>query len=203
MLSVRKRLALVHFVAIVAVLAVAAFAAFWGLSRAVRVQLDAALLALAEQEQGMLNEKAKGGGRDDRPVHVHEAPPGPLPPSFVRLDRLVQIIDADGHVLARSANLGESQLPAPPTLLARLAGGATVVETLLGYGEEPTRMVSLPVAGHRRAFAIQVAGSLDDVNHVVQSAGEPFVVMGILEAANRPEGGALFSMRIPLRRDAA
>jgi two-component system OmpR family sensor kinase len=195
MLSFRKRLALVHFVAIVGVLAVAAAAAFWFLSRAVHGQLDAALLALAEQEQAMLSE------RGDQPVRIHEAKAGPLPPSFVRLDRLVQIIDADGHVLARSANLGESQLPAPQALLARLAAGETVVETLLGYGEEPTRMVSLPMPGQGRAFAIQVAGSLDDVNHVVQSAGELFIVMGIVLIGVVGVAGSLLTRRVFLAID--
>ena len=173
MLSFRRRLALVHLAVIVVVLGVAALSAYWGLSRAVHGQLDAALLALAETEVGMLAESPT------QPAHVHEAAPGPLPPSFVRLDRLVQIVDAHGEVLARSSNLGAARLPTPPALVARLAAGETVFETLHGYGEEPVRMVSVPVQAHGAMRIVQVAGSLDDVNHVVESAGLLFFALGV------------------------
>ena len=63
---------------------------------------------------------------------VHEIAPGPAPPSFVRLDRLVQIIDSNGSVLARSANLGAAKLPVSPESLSRLSSGAITFETLTG-----------------------------------------------------------------------
>jgi two-component system OmpR family sensor kinase len=171
-LSFRTRLTLVHLAAIVGVLAAAAFSAYWTLARLVHAQLDAALLALAETEIGMLAQD--GGG----PITIHEMPPGPAPPSFVRLDRLMQIVDAEGRVVARSANLGASRLPTPPALLKRLAAGETVFETLEQFAEEPTRMVSVPARAPEALWAVQVAGSLDDVNKVVNSAGLLFVVMG-------------------------
>jgi two-component system OmpR family sensor kinase len=189
-LSFRKRLALVHLAAIVVVLTVGALGAYWMLSRAVHDQLDAALLALAETELGMLAEDPS------QPVRVHEVPPGPAPPSFERLDRLLQIVDADGNVVARSANLGAARLPTPPALLARLAAGEAVFETLPGYGTEPTRMVSLPVQGHGRLRAIQVAGSLDDVNHVVQSASVLFIVMGVALVLAVGSAGAVLTGRV-------
>lgn len=136
-------------------------------------QLGAALLALAETEIGML---AEGTGK---PVTVHEAPRGTAPPSFVRLDRLVQIVDGDGPVLARSSNLGEAQLPVPGALLKRLAAGEAVFETLSGFGEEPTRMVSVPVIGRGPLRVVQVAGSLDDTNQAMASAGLLFLLMGV------------------------
>ena len=139
MLSFRRRLGLVHQFVILVVLAIAASAAYWSLSRAVHGQLDAALLALAETEAGMLAEER------GEPI-VHEtAAAGSAPMSFVRLDRLVQIVDAQGRVIARSANLGAATLPAHPATLARLANGETVFETLHSFGEEPTRLVSVPV----------------------------------------------------------
>jgi two-component system OmpR family sensor kinase len=180
MLSFRNRLALVHLALIGGVLTLTGLGGYWGLSSAVHAQLDAALLALAETEVAML------AGSDSADVRIHEVPPGPAPPSFERLDRLVQIVDGEGRVLARSANLGASRLPTPPALRARLAAGELVFETLPGYGSEPTRMVSVPVppatdtTGPRRPLrAVQVAGSLDDVNHVVHSAGVLFVATGV------------------------
>lgn len=173
MTSFRARLTLAHLAVIAVVLALTAVGGYWTLASAVHDQLDAALLALAETELGTL---ADDGGQ---PVRVHEVPPGPAPPSFDRLDRLVQIVDASGQVVARSANLGEARLPTPPALLARLNADEIVFETLTGYGTEPTRMVSVPVHGHAKVRAVQVAGSLDDVNHVVQAASTLFAGMGV------------------------
>ena len=206
MLSFRRRLALAHGAAIVLVLALAALGGYWGLSKAVHGQLDAALLALAETEAGMLAEDA------GKPAVVHEAPRGTGPLSFVRLDRLIQIVDAEGHVLARSSNLGEAQLPTPGALMTRLAAGETVFETLAGFGEEPTRMVSVPVAGRApwRAVpvagrapwrAVQVAGSLDDTNQVMESAGALFLLMGIALFVALGTAGASLTSRVLLAID--
>lgn len=173
MLSFRRRLLLAHLASIVVVLGIAASGGYWGLSRAVHGQLDAALLALAETESSMLASSA------GQPARVHEASPGPAPPSFQRLDRLVQVVDAKGTVLARSANLGESQLPAPPSLIERLSSGEPVFETLHGFGEEPVRMVSLAQRTGGTLRVVQVAGSLDDVNNVVESAGVLFLALGV------------------------
>jgi two-component system OmpR family sensor kinase len=69
-------------------------------------------------------------------------------------------------------------LPIPPLLRERLAAGETVFETLEGFGEEPTRMVSVPVPGRAATLAVQVAGSLDDVNRTVAMASVLFLVLG-------------------------
>ncbi|WP_432725319.1 sensor histidine kinase [Variovorax sp. W6] len=190
MLSFRKRLALAHVSVIVVVMAVAAFGSYLVFSRNVHRELDAALLALAETEMGMLLSAGEGDT-----VIVHEAPPGPGAPSFVRLDRLVQIVDADGRVLARSSNLGEAQLPIPPALRERLAAGETVFETLDGYGEEPTRMVSVPVPGRSSQLAVQVAGSLDDVNRTVAMASALFIILGGALLLALGAAGALITRR--------
>lgn len=194
MLSFRKRLALAHVSAIVVVMAIAAFGSYLVFSRNVHRELDAALLALAETEMGMLLSAGEGDT-----VIVHEAPPGPGAPSFVRLDRLVQIVDAEGRVLARSANLGEAQLPIPPVLRERLAAGETVFETLNGFGEEPTRMVSVPVpqgaSGKGAWLAVQVAGSLDDVNRTVAMASVLFLILGGALLLALGAAGALITRR--------
>lgn len=171
MLSFRRRLVLAHLAATLAVVGAAAWAGWWELSRSVRDQLDADLLALAETEAGMLADGKV------QAIHVHEAPAGTAPPSLVRLDRLVQIIDAKGQVLARSANLGVARLPAPPSLLAQLAAGQTVFETLPHVSEEPLRMVSVPAITKGHVLAVQVAGSLDDAEHVLKSAAMLFAGM--------------------------
>ncbi|MDQ0080821.1 two-component system OmpR family sensor kinase [Variovorax boronicumulans] len=192
MLSFRKRLALAHVSVIVVVMAIAAFGSYLVFARNVHRELDAALLALAETEMGMLLSAGEGDT-----VIVHEAPPGPGAPSFVRLDRLVQIVDAEGRVLARSSNLGEAQLPIPPALRERLAAGETVFETLDGFGEEPTRMVSVPVPGRGASslLAVQVAGSLDDVNRTVAMASVLFLILGGALLLALGAAGALITRR--------
>lgn len=190
MLSFRRRLALVHFVVIVAVLVLAGFAGYWGLHRAVHGQLDAALLALAELEAAMLAESPS------QPIAIHEVPAGPVPPSFARLDRLLQVLDADGRVQAHSANLGSARLPTTPALLEQLAAGETVFATLPDFGEEPTRMVSVPVHVRGTRLAIQVAGSLDDVNHVMRSVSLLFIGMGLALILAVGSAGAVLTRRV-------
>jgi len=189
-LSFRRRLVLTHWIVIVVIVAGTALAGWWQLSRSVHQQLDAALLALAETEAGMLAE-TRGG-----PVRVHERVSGTAPPSLVRLDRLVQIVDGRGQVLARSANLGVTQLPAPRALLARLADGETVFETLPRFSEEPLRMVSLPAVADGKPMAIQVAGSLDDIHHVLEAAALLFGVMAAALLAAVGTAGAVLTRRV-------
>jgi two-component system OmpR family sensor kinase len=143
-----------HVAVLAVLLALAALGADWALGRVVLQRVDDEILALATTEQSALQDKPA------TPIHVLEISPGP--PSFVRLDKLVQITDLDGRIVARSATLGSARLPTTPDQLARLREGDTVFATVSDFGEEPIRMVSLPVAVGRDHFAIQVAMSLDD-----------------------------------------
>ncbi|CAJ0812466.1 sensor histidine kinase [Ralstonia flaminis] len=191
MFSFQRRLILAHWAVILIVVTGVAFAAWWELSRIAHRQLDAALLALAETEAGMLL------GSKDQPIRVHEKPAGTAPPSLVRLDRLVQIVDAQGDVLARSANLGTTRLPTSPTLLSRLTQGETVFETLQDFSEEPLRMVSLPVlTGGASPRVIQVAGSLDDVNRLLDSAVVLFVGLAIALLLAVGTAGSMLTRRV-------
>ena len=190
-LSFRRRLGLVHLSVIVVVLAVAAFAAYWSLSSVVHGQLDAALLALAETEAGMLSEERGANVRVHDTVAVDSAPL-----SFVRLDRLVQIVDARGLPMARSANLGAAQLPAHPATMARVAKGETVFETLRDFGQEPTRLVTVPLRVGDSLRAVQVAGSLDDVYNVMRVAAELFAIMSGVLLLSVGAAGALLTGRV-------
>lgn len=174
----RTRLVLTHLVVITMVLACSGLTAYWMLSRAVHNQLDAALLAVAETEAAILKSS------QHQPIKLNETTTGSEQLSFARIDRLVQIIEIHGEVLARSANLGATQLPISSDALARLAAGETVFETLLSFGDEPVRMVSIPINRQDTPIVVQVAGSLDDALNVLHSAGLLFVVMtlGLLAA---------------------
>jgi two-component system, OmpR family, sensor kinase len=166
----KTRLWLGHVTVLAVMLAVAAVGADWVLRRLVigRV-IDDAIVALAGAEAAALQS-------DPASVRVHEAAPGG-PPSFVRLDKFVQVIDLDGRVIARSATLGTARLSASPGLLARLRDGETVFITLTDMGEEPVRMVAVPVTVGARRYGVQVAMSLDDAYAVLRLGR--WLVLGI------------------------
>ena len=174
-LSFKTRLWLGHVVVLAVMLALAAFGADWALRRVVlgRV-IDDAILSLASTEAAALQTDP------GQTVRVHEVAPGAGPPSFVRLDKFIQIVDLDGRVAARSATLGTARLPTPPALLGRLREGETVFGTVTDFGEEPVRMVSLPVDVGRARFAIQVAMSLDDAYAVLRGGRWLFFVMSLV-----------------------
>ncbi|MDP3527861.1 cell wall metabolism sensor histidine kinase WalK [Methylicorpusculum sp.] len=178
MLKFRTRLILSHLVVIVVILASCGFSAYWMLSRAVHNQLDAALLAVAETEAAVLTSS----------LHQHIKFNDILSDSdrlsFARIDRLIQVIDREGKVLAQSANLGSTQLPAPINLLSMLASKETVFETLFSFGDEPVRMVSMPIDRLDTPVIVQVAGSLDDVHNLLNVANLLFMMMtlGLLVA---------------------
>jgi two-component system OmpR family sensor kinase len=159
----KTRLWLGHVAVLAVMLITAALGADWALRRIVLGQvIDDAIFALASTEAAALQV-------DPQSIRVHEAGPGAGPPSFVRLDKFVQILELDGDVVARSATLGTARLPAPPALLARLRTGETVFATVTDFGEEPVRMVSLPIDAGPKRYAIQVAMSLDDAHAVLRT----------------------------------
>ena len=211
MLSLRRRVGLAHQGAILGVLALAAFAAYLALAYVVHAQLDSALLALAQAEarlqtnlQANLQAQELGTAPAGTAVRVHEEVPGSpafsaalaAPMSFMRLDRLVQIVGADGAVLARSANLGAHQLPVHPATLARSATGHTVYETLHSFADEPTRLVTLPVRVQGSLRAVQVAGSLDDVQKVLNVAAGLLLAMSAVLWLSVGAAGAVLMRRV-------
>lgn len=185
-LNLKARVFLWHMVAVGLILAVASLGADWVFSRMVLGQFDQALLDLAE------NEAAAALADPTHPPRVHEMSPRMAPPAFPRLDKFVQIVDLEGRVVARSANLGTARLPTPPPVLTRLRGGNRVFETLRNFGDEPVRLLSMPLDIMGRGYAIQVAGSLDDANAALRSARLLFLAMAVaILAAVALTGAAL------------
>ena len=186
-LSFATRLWLGHVAVLAVMLALAAFGADWALGRVLLGRVDDEIISLATTEKSALQ------ANPVTPVRVLEIAPGP--PSFVRLDKLVQITELDGHVVARSATLGSARLPTAPALLARLRDGETVFGTVTDFGEEPIRMVSLPVDVGRDRYAIQVAMSLDDAYAAMRLGRWLFLSMSVVILAVIGLTGALLTRR--------
>jgi two-component system OmpR family sensor kinase len=189
-LSFKTRLSLGHVTALAVMLSLAAFGADWTLRRVVLGQIiDDAILSLASTEAAALQADPR------QSIRVHEVAPSAGPPSFVRLDKLVQIIDLDGGVVAWSATLGTIRLPTPPAILARLRAGETVFRTVTDFGEEPVRMVSLPVVVGQARYAVQVAMSLDDAYAVLGAGRWLFLGMSLVMLTGIGLTGALLARR--------
>jgi two-component system, OmpR family, sensor kinase len=177
-LALKTRLTLWHAAAVIVILAIVAGGADWWLSRAVEAQIDAALVALAETEAASALD---GGEPGDLRVHLHDRISASTGPTLGRLDKLVQIVEANGAVIARSATLGTAALPAPPGLLSHLARGQMMIETIVDFGGEPVRLVSLPieVEGEFR-YALQVATSLGPARAFLRTARLLFLLASCL-----------------------
>lgn len=175
LLTLKTRLWVGQVLVLAAMLTCAAFGADWVLRRVVLGQvIDDAILSLASTEAAALQADPK------QALRVHEMPPGTGRPSFVRLDKFVQIVDTDGRIVAAGATLGTARLPRPPALLARLREGETVFATITDFGEEPVRMVSLPITVGQSRYAVQVAMSLDDAYAVLEAGRWLFLSMSLV-----------------------
>ena len=174
-LSFKTRLWLGHVAVLAVLLTFTAFAADWALRRAVLGNVvDDAILWLASTEAAAIQSDPA------KPVRVHDIAPGAGPPSFARLDKFVQITDLNGRVAARSMTLGTASLPTSLGLLARLRDGETVFATVTDFGEEPIRMVSLPVEVGGTRYAVHVAMSLDDAYAVTRAGRWLFLGMSLV-----------------------
>ncbi len=188
--SFKTRLWLGHVVVLAVMLALAAIGADWALRRVVlgRV-IDDAILSLASTEAAALQTDPA------QTVRVHEVAPGAGRPSFARLDKFIQIVALDGRVVARSATLGTARLPTPSALLDRMREGDTVFGTVTDFGEEPVRMVSLPVDVRRTRYAVQVAMSLDDAYAVLRVGRWLFFGMSLVIVTGIALTGMLIARR--------
>jgi len=188
-LDFKTRLSLWHLVCVAVILATAALIADWALARLVRQQVDSALLTLARDEIAAVQRTPS------EPLRIHEAPPGTARPSFERLDKFVQIVAADGEPVARSATLGTERLPLSERARERLRGGHVVYETVENFGDEPIRMISVPLRVGAAHYAVQVAGSLDDARAIMHAARALFLSIAAAILAAVAATGALLARR--------
>ena len=172
-LTLKERVLLWHVATVGLILALAALGGDWVFSRMVLGQFDQSLMSLAQTEAALALADSK------EPPRVHDVAPGSSASFFPRLDKFIQIVDMDGQVVARSANLGSARLPTPPLLLDELHRGEQVFETLEHFADEPVRVLSVPIQVGAARYAVQVAGSLDDAHAALRTARYLFLAMGV------------------------
>ena len=194
-LNLRSRVFVRHVVAVGLILALAAVGGDWIFSRMVLGEFDESLSELAQSEA------EAAISRPSLPPRIHEVSFLTAPPFFPRLDKFIQIVGLDGQVVARSVNLGSAQLPTPPRVLERLRAGEEVFQTLRDFGDEPVRLLSVPLEIGGKAYAIQVAGSLDDARSSIRSARRLFLVMSAAILAAVALTGAMLARAILLPID--
>jgi two-component system OmpR family sensor kinase len=151
----RLRLAVWHAVVVTAILGTTGIVADTLLSRAIQQQLDASLVALAETEAASALDDPSGA------IHLHATGSSRGRTPLGTLDKLAQLLDADGRVLERNAALGERTLPAGPGVLDRLRRSEVVIETAELRPGELVRIASLPIeVGGTFRYTVQVGASL-------------------------------------------
>jgi len=188
-LNFKTRLSLWHLVYVALILGVAALVSNWALARLVRGQVDSALLTLAQREIAAIQQAP------DEPLRIHEPPAGTARPVFERLDKFLQIVTVNGEPVARSTTLGTTQLPLSSTASEQVRSGRIVYETVEDFGEEPIRMVSVPVAIGTARYVVQVAASLDDARAVLRAARWLFLAIAVAILSAVVATGAFLARR--------
>jgi two-component system OmpR family sensor kinase len=170
----RRRLAVWHAVVIAAILGATGAVADSLLARALQQQLDASLVALAETEAASALDDPSGA------VHLHVTGSTGRSVPLRALDKLAQIVDAEGQVLERNAALGERTLPVGGDVLRRLRRSDVVIETAEIRPGELVRVASLPieVEGALR-YVLQVGASLAPQRAFLRTARFFIVATGV------------------------
>lgn len=154
--GLKARLVFWYGISLAVILAGTFSIADWLLWRSLSRQVDATLLALVETEAA--------SALDSEKIHLHEIKHASGQPAFATIDKLVQIVDVDGRVINRSANLRDMMLPVSHALLARARSRETVFETLPDFAGEPVRVVSFPIEQEGKVrYVLQVATPLSPI----------------------------------------
>jgi two-component system OmpR family sensor kinase len=187
-INFRQKLTLTYLLLILVIVSLTALLSWWQLSMSAKNQLDQALLALAETEADML---ASLQSLSDIRIHDRQHDKNFI--ALNRLDRLVEIVDEQGQSLAKSRNLGETSIPITPQALKQHAPAS--FETIDNFHNEPLRVVVFPVYKNNHYYYVLVAGSMDDIDHILNRATLIFILMAVALAC-----AILWAGRLPIDR---
>lgn len=183
-INFRQKLTLTYLLLILFIVSLTALFSWWQLSMAAKNQLDQALLSLAETEADML---ASLQNLSDIRIHDWQHDKNFI--ALNRLDRLVEIVDETGKSLARSHNLGETSIPITPKALKQRQPAS--FETIDNFHNEPLRVVVFPIYKNSHYYYVLVAGSMDDIDHILNRATLIFILMAVALAGSIVWAGLL------------
>lgn len=187
-INFRQKLTLTYLTLILVIVSLTALFSWWQLSIAAKNQLDHALLSLAETEAEMLVSL-----QDRSDIRIHDWQHDKDRIALNRLDRLVQIVDEHGHSLAKSRNLGEANLPITAQALRQHQRAS--FETIDHFNNEPLRVVVFPVYKNAHYYYVLVAGSMDDIDRILNTATMIFILMAVALA-----GAIVWAGLLPIDR---
>lgn len=171
-INFRQKLTLTYLVLILLIVFLTALFSWWRLSIAAKNQLDQALVSLAETEADMLlSEDIEAN------IRIHDGQHDKNGLSMSRIDRLVEIVNEQGQTLAKSRNMGAMNIPVSKDVLRHRIPAS--FETINNFVNEPLRVVVFPVKKDNHYYFVLVAGSLDDVNQILNAATIIFTTMAI------------------------
>ncbi|MGB9920091.1 MAG: ATP-binding protein [Moorellales bacterium] len=173
MLSIRWRLTLINTTVLILTIFVFGFALYFILEQYLWRQTDRALAARAAEITYRLEAPRPPFGRRDL-VDL------PYLSVFLYPDTFVQLVDAQGRIVAKSPNLGSEDLPVPPQTLetARLKG--PFFQTVKTNGQR-VRLYNLPVVAADYYFlgVLQVGRVLEPTYHFLNRLVLVLVILGL------------------------
>jgi heavy metal sensor kinase len=174
------------------ILGLSSLGIYFGLRRTLYQNLDASLWAIAESEVASAFDAPDGTAH----VHTIEAPLS-LAWNASRLDKFVQIWTfPEGKVVAKSQNLGSTELPLHPEDIGPFSQGVVLLETVQTAGFPPMRLLSLPVLMEGNVhYVIQVGTSLAPVESTLLGLFWLLMVMDGSALVFTGIGGAFLAYR--------
>ncbi|MGQ9755279.1 MAG: hypothetical protein ACUVRF_04830 [Desulfotomaculales bacterium] len=175
MLPLRWRLTLTYTGVLALTLVVFSVALYGGLQQYLLRQTDRALALRAADIAYQLNTPRTHGWRRNMML--------PEISVFVNPGTYLQIVDAAGEVVARSANLGTESLPVLPGTLELAAKNGAFFPTVDADGEKLHLYNLSLTAGDRFAGLLQVGQSLAPINNMLFRLAQVLFFVGLAVTA--------------------
>jgi signal transduction histidine kinase len=113
-----------------------------------------------------------GSGEVGQPPRIGDRPVGAggMADEFSTPGLYVQIVGADGSILARSTNLGDASLPLPPDALTHAENNQPLFSTVPLASNERVRVYVIPVQTESGTVFVQVGQSLHFLDSAIRGA---------------------------------
>lgn len=185
-MSLRLRLALIYGALLILIVAAFGAVLFAAMGRALSAEMDRRLEVRASQVELAIWPATESLTSDDvTSAHLDLSPLTSLNAPTL----YVQILERDGHVVARSTNLEAADLPIETDGLSRALAGQRAFGDVVVEDSHPVRILSVPIlTPDRVAGVLQVGQSRLPLRRTLEDLGVLLVVLGLGAVA---AGGAV------------